>query len=35
MAGNVVPKSGDLLHLLSIYGNRITYETPTICALSH
>lgn len=35
MAGNVVPKTGDQLHLLSIHGNRLAYETPTICSLSH
>lgn len=35
MAGNVVPNTGDLLHLLSIHGNRFAYETPTIGALSH
>lgn len=35
MAGNVVPKTGDLLHLLSNHGHRRAYETPTISALSH
>jgi hypothetical protein len=34
-AGNVVPKSGDLLHLLSIHSHRLAYETPTISALTH
>lgn len=35
IAGNVVPNTGDQLHLLSTHGNRLAYETPTICRLSH